>query len=221
MIDRTMTLLQHLQQRVQQVFERKPDQFLERLREQSQVSIFASEALISYMNKPSNKNAQKVRQIEKDGDELRRMLVDELNKTFVTPIDREDIHSLSRALDDIIDDTWFTVNEMDILGVAPNEFLGKMAELIARGSESIKLAMDRLEQHPAVATTHAMKAKSRNNDMETLYAEALADLFQTPKNLDKVVDMLKLREIYRHLYHASGRIDDASNIINDIVMKFF
>jgi uncharacterized protein Yka (UPF0111/DUF47 family) len=57
--------------------------------------------------------------------------------------------------------------------------------------------------------------------METLYAEALADLFQKPKSLDNVVVMLKLREIYRHLFHASGRIDDAANIIGGIVVKSF
>ena len=221
MIDYVVNQSSRVRQRVGRFFAAKPDRFLERLREQCVLSMEATSALVDYMQKPNKKNAKRVRQIEKDGDEIRRILIDELNRTFVTPIDREDIHALSRAIDDILDDTWFTINEMDILDVAPNDYLTQMAALLDQGAENIKLAMDRLEQHPSVATTHTVKAKGVNNDMETLYAEALADLFQKPKALKDVVHMLKLREIYRHLFHASGRIDDASNIISDIVVKFF
>jgi uncharacterized protein Yka (UPF0111/DUF47 family) len=57
--------------------------------------------------------------------------------------------------------------------------------------------------------------------MEMLYAEALADLFRKPKNLDNIVIILKLREIYRHLFHAAERIEYAANRIEDIVVKFF
>lgn len=221
MIDKIFRFLSRLRQYLAQRFQRQPDRFLEHLTAQCTLSIEATVALVDYMNKPSKKNAHRVRELENAGDEVRRILIDELNHTFVTPIDREDIHALSRAIDDIMDDTWFTINEMDILGVEPNSFLQQMAQLLGVGAESIKAAIERLEDHPNIATSHAIKAKAVNNDMETLYAEALAALFQKPKDLQKVVDMMKLREIYRHLFHASGRIDDASNIINDIVVKSF
>lgn len=221
MIDQVMRRLHRLRQRVSSMFDNKPDRFLARLYEQACLSKTATEALIAYMEKPSKKNAQRVQEIEQQGDEVRRILADEINQTFVTPIDREDIHALSRAIDDIMDDTWFTINEMDILEVAPNNFLKQMAHLLSEGASDIKLAVERLEEHPAVATSHAVKAKNVDNEMETLYAEALADLFKKPKDLDKVVDMLKLREIYRHLFHAAGRIDDACNVIMDIVVKSF
>jgi uncharacterized protein Yka (UPF0111/DUF47 family) len=96
-----------------------------------------------------------------------------------------------------------------------------MAALLGEGTEEVKLAIDRLADHPNVASTHAVRAKAVNNGMETLYAKALADLFQKPKDLDNVITMLKLREIYRHLFHASGRIDDAANTVDDIVVKSF
>jgi len=57
--------------------------------------------------------------------------------------------------------------------------------------------------------------------MEGLYATALAELFRGPKDLSHVVEMLKLREIYRHMLHAVGSSDVAANIISDIVVKFF
>jgi uncharacterized protein Yka (UPF0111/DUF47 family) len=208
-------------ERVRQWFARKPDRFLARIQQQCLLGIEATEALTDYMIKPNKKNAQRVRQLEKEADEIHRILLDELNRTFVTPIDREDIHALSRTIDDILDDTWFTINEMDILEVDPNSFLQNMAGLLSQGAEEIKLAMDRLELHPGVASTHAVRAKAIKNDMETLYAKALADLFRKPKDLDNVITMLKLREIYRHLFHAGGRLGDAANTIDDIVVKFF
>ena len=221
MIARVVGLVKNTPQKIQSYFQRRSDQFIERLNEQSSLGVEATEALQDYMSKPNKRNAQRVRQLEKQADEVRRILIDELNRTFVTPIDREDIYSLSRALDDILDDTWFTINEMDILEVEPNEYLQELAAELQMGAEEIKLAIDRLEQHPAVASTHAIRARSVRNDIETLYAKALADLFRKPKDLDNVIMMLKLREIYRHLFHAGGRIGDAADIIDDIVVKFF
>jgi len=127
MIDRIIRFFTGIPQRLRGWFSRKPDHFIERLRQQCALGTEATAALIDYMEKPSKKNAQRVRQLEKDADELLRMLVDELNRTFVTPIDREDLYKLSRAVDDILDDTWFTINEMDILEVEPNAWATTLA----------------------------------------------------------------------------------------------
>jgi len=200
---------------------RRKDQFLQRLLQQSNFLVQGGEALIIFMQKPNNKNAQVLRQIEKEADEIRRILIAELNRSFVTPIDREDIFTLSRALDDVLDYMHSIVNEMDILEVRPTVQLQQMAQLLHDAAIELHLAMERLEHHPAVAEDHAVRAKAIDNRMETLYAEALAELFQGPKNLDHVIVMLKLREIYRHMLHAVGSSDIAANIISDIVVKFF
>jgi predicted phosphate transport protein (TIGR00153 family) len=221
MIDRMVSFVKNTPQTVRAYFQRRPDLFIERLNQQSELGVEATEALQDYMGKANKKNAQRVRQLEKEADEVRRILIDELNRTFVTPIDREDISALSRALDDILDDTWFTINEMDILDVEPNEHLQEMAAQLCQGAGEIKLAIDRLQQHPSVASTHAIRARSVKGDIETLYAKALADLFRKPKGVENVIMMLKLREIYRHLFHAGGRIGDAADIIDDIIVKFF
>lgn len=207
--------------RIRKPFERKPNRFIRLLNQQCTLGSQATQALIDYMDKPNNKNAQRVRELEKEADEVRRILIDELNRTFVTPIDREDIYALSRAIDDILDDTWFTINKMDILEVEPNDHLREMAAHLHTGAEEIKLAIEGLEHHPDVANMHAVRAKSVKGEVETLYATALADLFHKPKNLKNIMVMFKLREIYRHLFHAGGRISDAANTINDIVVKSF
>jgi len=202
-------------------FRKKPERFLERLRQQAHLTVEVAVALSDYMDRPGKKNTHHIRDLEKSADEVRRILVDELNRTFVTPIDREDIHALSRAIDDIIDNIWATVSEMDLLEVLSTPYLKEMAELLQAAAEEIKLAMDRIPLHPGVATTHAIRARAIDNRMETLYVEALADLFRKPKDLENIVVMMKLREIYRHLYHASQRVVDAANIIEDIIVKFY
>ena len=216
-----MNTLQKTKARFQQLFQRKSNRFIIRLLEQSEIVVQGTQALIDYMDKPSKKNAAIVRDYEKQADEVRRIMIDELNRTFVTPIDREDLFGLSRAIDDILDYAYSTTNEMDILNVAPNEYLQQMAELLHNGAEEIHLAMERLEHHPGVADTHAVRVKAIENRMDTLYAEALAHLFDDPRSLKEVVSMLKLREIYRHMYHAVGATDQAANYVTDIVMKFY
>ncbi len=205
----------------QRLFRRKPNHFLHRLIEQSELVVQGTNALQEYMRKPSKKNAAEVREYEKRADEARRILIDELNRTFVTPIDREDLFGLSRAVDDVLDHAYSTINEMDILQVQPNQHLQLMAEMLHKCAEEIHLALQRLELHPNVADSHAVRTKSIENQMETLYAEAIANLFKKPSNLNDVVEMMKLREIYRHMLHAVQSAEDAANIISDIIVKFY
>jgi len=216
------TRLDRLRSRIRSVLpSRRANHFIERLTEQSAFLVEGGEAIVAYMDKPSKKNAQAVRKIEKEADEIRRILIDELNRSFVTPIDREDIFTLSRALDDVLDYMDSIVNEMDILDVKPTDHLLKMAQMLYDASVELHMAMERLEHHPGVAENHAVRAKTIDNQMDTLYATALAELFRGPKNLDDIVVMLKLREIYRHMLHAVGSSDIAANAISDIVVKFF
>jgi len=213
--------IDRVKERIQAALPRRRNSFLMRLAEQSALLVQGGEALVTYMRKPSNRNAQALRAIEKQADEVRRILIDELNRSFVTPIDREDIFALSRALDDVLDYMYSVVNEMDILEVRPNDYLLEMAQLLNDAAAELNLAMQRLEHHPGVAEDHAVRAKQIDNRMETLYATALAELFQGPQDMGNVVRMLKLREIYRHMLHAVGSSDTAANIISDIVVKFF
>jgi hypothetical protein len=206
---------------VQRVFRRKPNQFLLRLREQSALVLCGTDALIHYMNEPTKKNAARVRIYEKKADDVRRALINELNHSFVTPIDREDLFALSRSIDDILDYAYTTIYEVDILNITPNAYLQQMVEILHTSATEIHLAMEQLEEQPRAADRHALRAKALENRMEALYTRALADLFNSPTDLSDVVDMLKLREIYRHLLHAMQSTERAANSISDIVMKFY
>ena len=205
----------------QRLFRRKPDRFLFRLQEQSALVLCGTSALIEYMWVPNKKNAARVRVHEKKADDVRRALIVELNQTFVTPIDREDLFALSRAIDEILDYAYATIYEVDVLGVHPNTYVHEMVALLHAGASEINLAVCQLETEPHEANQHAVRAKRLVSQIEALYTQALAALFDSPTDLDDVIEMLKLREIYRHLFHAGQSIEQAADSISDIVMKFY
>ncbi|MGA2819735.1 MAG: DUF47 family protein [Anaerolineales bacterium] len=198
---------------------KRRSRFLDLLAEQAKYAVAGSEALVEYMRDPSDETAQQVARIEAAADETRRILIDELNRTFVTPFDREDIYALSLTIDDVLDYANTTVDEMVILRVEPNSYLQRMAGLLADAAREIFMGVTELIEHPHVASDHAVRAKALENRIEGVYREALGAMFNQPVDLDHVVAMLKLREIYRHLSNAADRGDQAANVISDIVVK--
>ena len=156
---------------------------------------------------------------EKEADEFRRILIYELNKTFITPIDREDIFCLSRSIDDVLDYAYSTVTEMELLKVKPTSYMERIASLLRDSGNEILMAVDRLQDHPGVASEHAQRAKALENKVETIYREALAELFSGAEDIKHVMKILKMREVYRHLSNAADRGDEAANVIADIVVK--
>ena len=204
---------------LQRFFRPRPDRFIQLLIQQADYTVQGVEALLEYINNPSEEHAQAVKKMEKEADEVRRILIEELNRTFVTPLDREDIHALSRAIDDVLDYAYTTVDEMVILDVKPNAYMQRMVSLLRDAAYEIHLGVLRLSDHPGVAEDHAVRAKALENRIETVYREALAELFHMPRDVDHVVEMLKLRETYRHLSNAADRGDEAANVLTDVVVK--
>jgi hypothetical protein len=205
--------------RLLEFFKPRDDRFLGLLSQQATYAVQATEILLKYMHKPGEKFAIKSRIVEKEADEVRRILMDELNRTFVTPIDREDINVLSRTLDDIVDYAYTTTQEMEILAISPNDYLIRMASLLRDAAMELNMAMMRLKDHPSVANDHAQRAKALENRVEGVYREAIAELFHQPEDIDDVMEILKLREVYRHLSNAADQGDEAANHISDIVIK--
>jgi len=200
-------------------FQKKPNRFIELLTQQAKLNEEGLAALVAYFEKPTKRRADVVDKLETEADEIRRILIDELNRTFVTPFDREDIHALSRAIDDMLDYAYTTVVEMSILEVQPNTYMRDIGLLLVKSANEIHMGVQRLSDHPGVAQNHAVRSKQIENQVEHLYRRALADLFHQPKDAEHIVEMLKLRETYRHLSNAADRGDEAANKISDIVVK--
>lgn len=198
---------------------KKPNRFIELLIRQAEFAVKGFEALLKYLSDPDEDLARQVSLIEKEADEVRRILIDELNRTFVTPFDREDIFALSLTIDDILDYANTTVEEMVLLEIEPTSYIERMVSLLTDAAREINMGVVRLQDHPNVANDHAVRAKALENRVETVYREAIADLFTKPRDIDHIVTMLKLREVYRHLSNAADRGDAAANVIGDIVVK--
>jgi hypothetical protein len=193
----------------------KERNFSKLLLDQADKSLDGIIALEEFITKPSQEAGDKVRRLEQDADDLRHMLITELNQSFITPFDREDIFALSRTVDDVVDYAKSTVGEMALFKVEPNPSLLKMVNILRRQAEEISRAIFHLQSKPSLALEHAQKAKKLENEMERTYQEALVELF---KEKDTIY-ILKVREIYRHLSNAADRADEAGNIIGDIVVK--
>ncbi len=201
------------------IFKRKEDKFQRLIEEQASLAYEGMRLLVKYLETNDPDVAEQLTMKEKEADEVRRILIDELNHTFVTPFDREDIFSLSRSIDDVVDYADTTVVEMVILKVQSTPFMQRIATLLKDAAYEIWQGVLRLPKHPKVALDHAQRAKALENRVEMVYREAVADLFSGPEDVHHVVEMLKLREVYRHLSNAADRGDEAANTIADIVVK--
>jgi predicted phosphate transport protein (TIGR00153 family) len=204
---------------INRLFKKRQNIFVKLIHEQAMLTLEGLEALKTYLSTQDPVASALLDTKEKEADEARRILIDELNKTFVTPFDREDIFSLSRTIDDVLDYADSTVSEMEILKVETTSFMQRMASLLRDAAYELFMAVNTLEEHPAVANDHAQRAKALENRVEGVYREALADLFSGAEDIPHVIKMLKLREVYRHLSNAADRGDEAANVIADIVVK--
>jgi uncharacterized protein len=200
-------------------FKKREEVFHKLIQDQASITYEGVKLLVKYLETHDREIAEQLNLKEKEADEVRRILIDELNRTFVTPFDREDIFALSRSIDDVMDYADSTVSEMVILKVNPTPFMQRIATLLKDAAYEIFQAVQRLPKNPSVATEHAQRAKTLENRVENVYREAIADLFTGPEDVHHVVEMLKLREVYRHLSNAADRGDEAANIIADIVVK--
>ncbi len=189
--------------------------FYRLLLSQAEKTLEGCNELQSFLNGMSE--PEDLARIEREADDIRRVLIDELNQTFITPLDREDIFALSRAVDDVVDHAYNTVREMKAFEVESNDHLRRMAALMVKGAEQLVTAMRHLEKNPNVAVQYAVRAKRVENEMNDLFLSALKELFLEPNPRT----IIKYREIYRHFNRSADRVDDAANIVTNIVVKMF
>lgn len=196
-------------------FRKQKFDFYQLLLEQAEKTLEGLAALEEFIQEPNPAKGMKVTDIEKQADDLRRIVIDALNQSLVTPMDREDIFSLSRAIDDMIDYAKSTVEEMMLFEVPSDKHLKEMARVIHEAGVEIVAAVRFLRGQPRVCEEHMVRAKKSENRVEHIYREALVELFKNPN----VVTILKTRELYRHLSNSADRGDEAADIIGDILVK--
>ena len=197
----------------------KDDKFILQLIEQSKKT---HSTIVFLEHSLDDDNASKIEHIKNiigEIEEIRRVLIDDLHNTFITPIDREDIYNISNALAEMVDYALTTVEEMHILKVVPDEYIRKMITLVRRQTEELQAAMERLSKNPRVAGEHTLVVKSLEKEVEHLYRKAVRDLFDTPIDVSTLGSLFYKREVYRHISNMSDRAEAAANVFGMVVMK--
>ncbi|MBX7212990.1 MAG: DUF47 family protein [Thermoflexales bacterium] len=198
---------------------KEEDRFIALLTEQAAKTVRGIEMLENCLLTPDQAGVDKLSAIEMDADETRRIMIDDLHNTFVTPIDREDLFNLSLYIDDMLDYAFTTLEELVFFGVQGDQHLHRMVSLVRQEAEQLHLACQRLSANPRVAGDHARRAKKLENEVDHLYRVAVADLYSKCNDPANLPALLKQREVYRHVSNMSDRADTAANVFGMVVMK--
>jgi uncharacterized protein Yka (UPF0111/DUF47 family) len=153
-------------------------------------------------------------------DDLTHRIFTELGRNFITPFDREDIHYLASALDDICDYIFATAKKINFYRVNPNDIgIQKMADLIDQATTQIQLAVKELRnmRHMRRITDALVKVNSIENQADDIFDLSIERLFETEPDAKEVI---KKREIYQVMEIVTDKCEDAANVIETIVLKY-
>ncbi len=167
-------------------------------------------------NPPVWDKAEEVKEIEHKCDFLTHAVYQRLHRTFVTPIDREDIHSLARSLDDVmdsIDATAAYVRTYRVDEVRPGVL--ELARIIRRSTNEIRDAMEHLESRKGVSE-HAVEINRLENEADRLHQQAIKQLFEDEED---PITLIKWKEILDYLEDTTDRCEDVADLLEGVVLK--
>ena len=204
--------------RLSQVLVSRDRQFFD-LFEEAAGNIQRAADLLDQMLRNYPESASLAREIlicEQEGDRITHDIIQRLNQTFVTPIDREDIYELASALDDVVD---YTEEVADYLGLykieAPFEQSQRMAHVLLQAARQIAEAMPRLRDFGDLSH-YTVEINRLENDGDRIVREAIASLFDN--GIDPMV-VIRWKDIFERLEEAIDATEHVANILEGIVIK--
>jgi len=161
-----------------------------------------------------------IENLEHKNDDFTHNVFTELGRNFITPLDREDIHALATALDDIADYIYASAKKINFYKINPNDLgIHKLAELVLQGSVEIKKAVHGLRDMKNLRemTEAIVKINSIENQADDVFDMSIDSLFNNENDFKEVI---KKREIYQVLEIATDKCEDAANVIESIIIKY-
>ena len=158
--------------------------------------------------------------IEHDSDELTHRVFTELSRNFITPFDREDIHYLASALDDVVDTIYASAKKINFYRVNPiDSGLQKLADMIEQSTVQVRNAVGQLRdmRNMRQMTEALVKINSIENQADDGFDMSIERLFATEPDAKEVI---KKREIYQVMEIVTDKCEDASNVIESIIIKY-
>jgi uncharacterized protein len=160
--------------------------------------------------------AEEIKEVEHKCDFITHEIIQRLNRTFVTPIDREDIHELARSLDDVMDAIDASAALVRLYRLDRVRFGSReLAHIISACTREIRLALEALEQHKGVAT-HAVEINRLENEADRAHQQAVSRLFDEEPN---PIVVIKWKETLDFLEDATDRCEDVANVIEGVIVK--
>src|SRR4051812_22220210 len=162
----------------------------------------------------------KMEDVEHANDELTHLLFTELGRNFITPFDREDIHYLASALDDIADFIFASAKKINFYRVNPNDSgIHKLTELINQSTGEVRKAVGELRnmKNMRLITECLVRINSLENESDDIFDLSIERLFATEADAKEVI---KKREIYQVMETATDKCEDAANVIESIIVKY-
>ena len=170
-------------------------------------------------NAIDEKSLENMHRLEHEGDEVTHEIFDRLNKTFITPFDREDIHALAKELDDIVDMLYTIVNRLKVYNVnGGNKNLMEFASVIDESVRAVECAIKGLRnmKHSKSVTDSCVEVNRLENVGDSMRDTMLAKLFETEKD---PIALIKWKEIYQDAETVLDICEDVAHIVQNILVK--
>jgi uncharacterized protein len=160
--------------------------------------------------------ADEIKEVEHRCDSVTHSIIERLNRTFVTPLDREDIHALARSLDDVMDAidasaTLVRLYRLDRVRYGARE----LAHIISTSTDQVRLALDAMEQNTPLHT-HAVEINRLENEADRTHQLAVSRLFDDER--DPIL-IMKWKETLDFLEDATDRCEDVANVLEGVMVK--
>lgn len=160
---------------------------------------------------------KKIKDVEHKGDQITHDIIQKLNKSFVTPLDREDIYALAAALDDIIDLIDASAIRFIMYNVEkPTQEAKELAFIIVKSCEAVARAVSQLGGKFEHIAESCVEVNALENEGDRVCREAISRLFDEEKD---PIQLIKWKEIYEILERATDKCEDAANILESVVVK--
>jgi len=196
----------------------RDEKFYELFREQAENILNAARKLVALFDEFQDieKRVMEIKFVEHKGDQLTHALMMKLNKTFITPFDREDIHSLGSALDDVLDLLDAVANRMllyKVKEVTPGA--RQLAKVVLHGSEILLRAVSQMDK-PQDILEYCDQLKQIEEEADRIKDECVGGLFE---NSVDPFEVIKWKEIYEVLEATTDKIEDVADVLETVVLK--
>jgi len=166
------------------------------------------------------KSVDEITDLEHEGDTITHQIMAQLNRTFVTPFDREDIAALAHTLDDVIDFIYAAATRMFIYKIdRPTSRAKELADIIVQAAAEVERAIPQLRHRAELEKVlpRCVEINRLENVADEVFRSALAELFDDTTDMAQII---KWREIYEHLESATDRCEDVSNVLEGVALKY-